>query len=1377
MRRAINAKTEKGVFRMKKMTVISASVLTALALATAVNSDGFEKQRTYNNEFTDIAGNEWFASEVKSAYELNLMNGNGDGTFLPDGNVTVAEAVALAARAGAIAENRSIPKSDTDKWYQPYFDYALQFGLIEEGQFEVPERPAKRHEVASLFRKALSDEHLPSVNRVDRIIDVSEKASYADDLIALYRAGIVMGSDAYGSFYPESNITRAEAAAIIVRVALPEKRLNKNLLKYSHYDAYLLDQTNSYDGGKTAMASAWQLDGRGSAPKTSRNDTNASIIDISTDSGTAYIREFNNFSTGRVVLDTSIDVKGEGAYLEYRNADNNPIYHLENTKDAWVLLGSDGKMIKLSETNGKTHFEFRIIIDLDNVLCTTYIDGKDCGTYPLCAESDAVNIMNFRFATTDAGTPTVIPGKTFATVNYAVFEQFDRDPFYFNLSEGAAYDAENSALTLENESSASVSFIPSGINTAAEFSFILPENESIRYTLSSGANVVAEFTTDMDHFYLNGEKVYEYYYNNLWYRLRFELDADTQTILLKVNGNETATIPFKMSATAVDNLKIENLSDTPVQIDTVKVFRMIEHDDYVPAPVRPKGEEKYTVGMNFCSLWQEGTHWGWGIISGFGDREPVLGYYDEGNPETADWEIKYLVEHGVDFEALCWFPDKSDAPIKDPPYSAQLYDGIKNAKYRDEIKYCLIWEMSNGEVPDTLGDWKSFYVPYMIEYFFKDPGYMRVDNKALLASFGSGALVNTLGEDGVKEAMKYLDKELKKIGYDGLYYIGNGGTGRLSESFAKSGVDGAYSYNWGVASYSTEVNKEMNLIWTENTYGIDVVPTVAIGFNEAPWANIRTPIMTKEDNLITHKWIRDEFMPTFSKNKEIYNLVWLSTWNEYGEGHYMMPVTNPEIGFRYLDVIREIYTDEGEDSSINIVPTAEQKERINHLYPQYRKVLTREYYDIYDEKVVKNGQVVYTLDCGTDPDFTAWEVSSWKKNASGAYGTSTGSGQPITITEKFAGDFDARDITHIRVTMSSPVGSSIKFYYSGPETSSWQGYTWTSDTNDVTTYTIDTSNFKNFKGKLNIVRIDPTTFANAEFMVKSIEFISLKDNSILSKKMIVDDKEFDLTLAPYKTEEGVVLLPFDPIGTVMDSRLGIFYTWNRDKKELTLETKKNTFVLTVGSDIMLLDGKEIQLESPVELVDSLPAIPIKEFCEYAGYGFEVTQEDKIVIITPRKAQVDAEIAARKPGEWQFNTINDTEGFTSYTLSLNTANGVLSGKSAGSEVNRHITNNGPLNLDLSKYSGVEVCIKYKYTADKPSDMVIYFTTEEDPKWGEDKNKYSMHTSTDSGDEFKVYTFDFSKHEKWNGTLRGLRFDVFRTASGTFEIDYIRLIPKD
>ena len=45
--------------------------------------------------------------------------------------------------------------------------------------------------------------------------------------VLLYQAGILRGSDALGTFHPDEPITRAEVAAIAVRVALPEKLISE----------------------------------------------------------------------------------------------------------------------------------------------------------------------------------------------------------------------------------------------------------------------------------------------------------------------------------------------------------------------------------------------------------------------------------------------------------------------------------------------------------------------------------------------------------------------------------------------------------------------------------------------------------------------------------------------------------------------------------------------------------------------------------------------------------------------------------------------------------------------------------------------------------------------------------------------------------------------------------------------------------------------------------------------------------------------------------------------------------------------------------------------------------------------------------------------
>ena len=119
------------------------------------------------------------------------------------------------------------------------------------------------------------------------------------------------------------------------------------------------------------------------------------------------------------------------------------------------------------------------------------------------------------------------------------------------------------------------------------------------------------------------------------------------------------------------------------------IFYIYDYADYCPVPNKVESPD-YTLIMSVCSLWREGTHYGWDYVSPWDETTPVLGYYDEGIPETADWEIKYMVEHGIDFQSFCWYPDKKDAPFKNLECRYHLHDGFMNAEYSHMMKYCLI---------------------------------------------------------------------------------------------------------------------------------------------------------------------------------------------------------------------------------------------------------------------------------------------------------------------------------------------------------------------------------------------------------------------------------------------------------------------------------------------------------------------------------------------------------------------------------------------------------------------------------------------------------------------------------------------------------------
>lgn len=213
---------------MKKLLSAILALCMAVSLCTtalaAQNSMGnFVKVNTYSNQFKDVSASHWAAPSVRACYEYNLMNGSG-GKFNLNGNLTVAEALVMADRIHQIYETGANTLKNGSPWYQPYVDYAIENGLIAEGDFSNYNAPITRADMAYIFASALPLSELPARNDIDSLPDVKVTDKHATEIFMLYRAGVLTGSGPLGTFYPGNTITRAEAAAILSRIALPEER-------------------------------------------------------------------------------------------------------------------------------------------------------------------------------------------------------------------------------------------------------------------------------------------------------------------------------------------------------------------------------------------------------------------------------------------------------------------------------------------------------------------------------------------------------------------------------------------------------------------------------------------------------------------------------------------------------------------------------------------------------------------------------------------------------------------------------------------------------------------------------------------------------------------------------------------------------------------------------------------------------------------------------------------------------------------------------------------------------------------------------------------------------------------------------------------------
>lgn len=178
--------------------------------------------------FWDVKTDAWFYGNVADAYEMGLMNGTGASSFSPGNNMTLAEAVTLAARIHSLYHNgqESFKRYDGGSWYDPYVDYARENQIIDVNYDY--SRPATREEFVHILARALPEAELANIAGTASFAD-SRDIVYHSDVALLSGAGVINGISENGQAYfkPTATITRAEVAAVVARMARPDSRIGK----------------------------------------------------------------------------------------------------------------------------------------------------------------------------------------------------------------------------------------------------------------------------------------------------------------------------------------------------------------------------------------------------------------------------------------------------------------------------------------------------------------------------------------------------------------------------------------------------------------------------------------------------------------------------------------------------------------------------------------------------------------------------------------------------------------------------------------------------------------------------------------------------------------------------------------------------------------------------------------------------------------------------------------------------------------------------------------------------------------------------------------------------------------------------------------------
>lgn len=174
------------------------SAITAAALVLGASA--------YAADFSDLPETHWAYSAVSALVKDGTVNGDESGHFNPDAQVTRAEMVKMVGKGTATAAYADV---DASHWG---YDYITTSGVAPDadGNFR-PSEPMTRGDVVELlWQRAGSPTGASAPDSVKSQHKNPEAAAWG------YESGVMRGYED-GSMMYESGISRAEAAAVIVR--------------------------------------------------------------------------------------------------------------------------------------------------------------------------------------------------------------------------------------------------------------------------------------------------------------------------------------------------------------------------------------------------------------------------------------------------------------------------------------------------------------------------------------------------------------------------------------------------------------------------------------------------------------------------------------------------------------------------------------------------------------------------------------------------------------------------------------------------------------------------------------------------------------------------------------------------------------------------------------------------------------------------------------------------------------------------------------------------------------------------------------------------------------------------------------------------------
>ena len=363
----------------------------------------------------------------------------------------------------------------------------------------------------------------------------------------------------------------------------------------------------------------------------------------------------------------------------------------------------------------------------------------------------------------------------------------------------------------------------------------------------------------------------------------------------------------------------------------------IKLHDYVPMPNPAKPDR--IIAAHYYAAWKYGAaevHEGFNdLAEQFPDRTPLMGYYDEENPEVCDWEIKWAVEHGINCFIHCWYRKKDNygkpVTINDLRCGHGLHEAMFNARYQQFMKFAIMFEATAKWGGTDERDMIENLMPFWTETYFKRGNYLLIDNKPVLFVFNQNRLACECfqSQESQRETFDKCREYAKQHGFDGMIFAvcDTTPTRESHEQMLLRGYDFRFGYSSGYLPLQDYCDNEDEIVKKQcdilkRQLEIDnqrFIPTPSCFRDTTPRRTERWLEKYPYYNFSCEKiWYLspEKYREVLLKMKEICDalpqdawarkIIMIDNWNEWDEGHFVAP--SHKYGFKFLQAIREVFT-------------------------------------------------------------------------------------------------------------------------------------------------------------------------------------------------------------------------------------------------------------------------------------------------------------------------------------------------------------------------------------------------------------------------------------------------------------------------------------